>query len=174
MEIRLLTADDACEWSRLRRESLEGDPEAFSSSAEEHQALSLEEVRMRLGSEATDSFVVGAFDDGSLIGTAGFYREKGLKVRHKGRVWGVYVTPQRRGEGIGRKLVQTALERGAEIEGVDQIIVSVATTQTAAASLYRSLGFQPFGCEPRALKIGERFIDEEFMVLRTNRGQSPR
>ena len=41
----------------------------------------------------------------------------------------------------------------------------VATTQTAAIALYQSLGFRSFGCEYRALKIGERYVDEEQMVL---------
>ncbi len=165
MEIRLLNGGDASEYWRLRLEALEGDPEAFSSSAEEHQSLSLDEVRRHLGSEGSDSFVVGALDGGLLIGTAGFYREKGPKLRHKGRVWGVYVTPERRGEGIGRKMLQKLVERGAGTGGVDQILLSVTTTQTAATHLYRSLGFEPFGCEPRALRIGDRFIDEEYMVL---------
>ena len=169
MEIRLLTSDDAAEWWRLRLESLQGDPQAFSSSAEDHQSLSLEEVRKRLGSDNPDFFVAGAFEDDRLTGMAGFYREKGLKVRHKGRVWGVYVTPGSRGKGVGRKLLQAALERGAKIEGVEQILISVTTTQVAATNLYRSLGFDSFGCEPRALKIGDQFIDEELMVVRVKR-----
>ena len=49
MDIRFLTANDASEWWRLRLEALEGDPEAFSSSVEEHHALSQEDVRRRLG-----------------------------------------------------------------------------------------------------------------------------
>src|ERR1700757_1362545 len=104
MEIRYLTADDAGAWLRLRLEALQGDPEAFSASFEEYQALSLEEVRKRLGFEAQDAFVVGAFEDGRLQGCAGFYRDKGLKTRHKGRIWGVYVTPESRGAGVGQKM----------------------------------------------------------------------
>ena len=165
MEIRLLTGDDANEYWRLRLEALEGDPEAFSSSPEEHKALSMDEVKRRLGAGNGDFLVAGAFADGQLIGTAGFYREKGPKVRHKGRIWGVYVTPKHRGAGVGRKIVELALERGSAIEGIEQVLLSVAATQTAAAALYRSLGFEPFGCEPRALKISDRFIDEEYYIL---------
>ncbi|MFZ0807835.1 MAG: GNAT family N-acetyltransferase [Candidatus Sulfotelmatobacter sp.] len=164
MEIRFLQPDDANEWWRLRLESLQGDPEAFSSSPEDHQSLTLEDVRKRLGSQDADFFVVGALEDGRVIGMAGFYREKGRKTRHKGRVWGVYVTPQRRGEGIGRKMLKTLLERGEGIDGVEQILIAVTSTQAAAAGLYRSLGFEVFGHEPRALKVGDCFIDEEYMV----------
>ena len=95
MEIRLLTRDDAGEWWRLRLEALESDPEAFSASAEDHRSLSLDEVRKRLGIGRDDQFVVGAWEDGRLVGMAGFYRETGPKVHHKGRIWGVYVADQR-------------------------------------------------------------------------------
>ncbi len=39
---------------------------------------------------------------------AGFYREKGLKSRDKGRVWGVYITPGK-GREVGRSIPQTLL-----------------------------------------------------------------
>ena len=87
MEIRFLTTDDAGEWRRLRLEALQRDPEAFSTSLEEYQSLSLDEVKRRLWSDP-DAFQVGALDEGRLMGMAGFYRERGPKLRHKGRVWG--------------------------------------------------------------------------------------
>lgn len=165
MEFRYLTADDAGEWLRLRLEALQGDPEAFSASFEEYQPLSLEEVRKRLGFDAKDAFVVGAFENGRLQGCAGFYRDKGLKSRHKGRVWGVYVTPDRRGSGVGTKIMKMLLERGATLDRVQQILLSVTATQAAAIRLYRSLGFTSYGREPRALKVGQRFVDEDYMYL---------
>jgi hypothetical protein len=79
MEIRLLTGDDASEYWRLRLEALEGDPEAFSSSVEEHKDLSMDEVKRRLGTNNGDFLVAGTFQDGRLIGTAGFYRREGPK-----------------------------------------------------------------------------------------------
>jgi len=63
-------------------------------------------------------------------------------------------------------MLTTLLKRAAAIEGLEQILIRVATVQTAAGGLYRSLGFVSFGCEPRALKIGDRYLDEEYMVLR--------
>jgi ribosomal protein S18 acetylase RimI-like enzyme len=165
-EIRYLTGNDASEYWKLRLEALEGDPEAYSASALEHRSLTLEEVRKRLGSEGGDQFVVGAVQGGRLIGTAGFYREKNLKIRHKGRIWGVYVTPTRRGTGVGKRMLQTILKRADEMNGLEQVLLSVAATQTAAFRLYCAMGFKLFGCEPRALRIGDRFIDEQYLVLR--------
>ncbi|HVN17699.1 MAG TPA: GNAT family N-acetyltransferase [Dongiaceae bacterium] len=164
MQVRFLNADDAGEWSRVRREALERDPEAFSSSIEEHQALPIEEVKRRLTANR-DSFVVGAFEDGRLVGMAGFHRESGPKTRHKGRVWGVYVTASERGHGVGRRVMEALLERAAEIEGVQQVLLSVTSTQQAALALYQSLGFEVFGTEPRALNVGGHLIDEHYLTL---------
>ena len=103
--------------------------------------------------------------DGALIGIAGFYRSKNLKERHKGNVWGVYVTAGMRGAGIGLRLMIALLEQAVSLEGIEQIALLVATTKTAAKRLYESLGFRSFGCERRALKIGQRYVDEDHMVL---------
>jgi ribosomal protein S18 acetylase RimI-like enzyme len=123
------------------------------------------EVAARLGSDAANNFVVGAFVDGVLVGTGGFYSSKNLKERHKGHIWRVYVTAAMRGSGVGRNIMNAVLDRAASVEGIEQIRLLVATTQAAAMGLYQSLGFQSFGRERRALKIGERYVDEEHMVL---------
>jgi RimJ/RimL family protein N-acetyltransferase len=169
IEIRFLTAADGDAYWRIRLEALRAEPQAFGASAEEHRNLKLVEIEKRLTSDPGNSFVVGAFLGERLVGTAGFFRYAGLKERHKGRVWGVYVSPEVRGKGTAREMFRVLLQRAAGIEGIEQIALSVATTQVAAASLYRSLGFESYGCERRALKIGDRYIDEENMVLFVNR-----
>jgi len=165
MEVRLLTGGDAAEFSRVRLEALESEPEAFSSSPESHRALGLDEVKARLSAGPAGNFVVGAFLDSVLIGVAGFFRDQGLKQRHRGHVWGVYVSPGARGKGAGRKLMTALLGRAAEIGGVEQVVLSVTATQTAAIELYRSVGFRSFGLEPRGLKVDGRYLDTEYMAL---------
>ncbi len=169
MEIRVLTASDASEYWKIRLEALECDPEAFGSSAEEHRALTDDEVAARISYDPANKFVVGAFSGERLLGTAGFFRDKNLKARHKGHIWGVYVAREARSHGVGRKMLQAVLERAIRIDGLEQIMLSVVTEQNAAVSLYRSMGFESYGCERRALKIGERYVDEENMVLYLNR-----
>ena len=163
-EIRVLIPDDASEWIRLRLEALEGDPQAFSASLDEYRSLSLDEVKKRLWS-TPNAIVVGAFDEGKMAGMAGFYREKNPKTRHKGHIWGVYVSSSQRGRGLGRQMMIALLERAAAIPGIEQVLLSVTSGQAAALSLYRSLGFEIFGTEPRALNVNGQFIDEHYLVL---------
>jgi ribosomal protein S18 acetylase RimI-like enzyme len=172
MEFRFLTASDAAAYWTIRLEALECEPEAFGSSPEEHRGLSLNDIAMRLTADPANNFVVGAFVGEQLVGTAGFVRNNGLKERHKGFVWGVYLSRDARGKNAGREMLQMLIERAKTIKGIEQIKLAVATTGEAAMSLYRSLGFNSFGCERRALKIGDGYVDEEHMVLFVNRAQA--
>ena len=170
MEIRLLTADDAEAWWHLRLEALRNDPASFADSAEEHLATTVEAARKRLstGNHASN-FVVGAFEDGKLTGTAGFYRSAHIKERHKGHVWGVYVRPESRGKGAARALMQEIIRRARGIAGLEQILL-VASAHLPARQLYEAMGFEAYGVEPRSLKLFREtraeYVDDVLMVLR--------
>jgi ribosomal protein S18 acetylase RimI-like enzyme len=165
MDIRLLTAADAEAWWHLRLEALRNDPASFADSAEEHEGTSLTVARERLGAGHTpDNFVLGLFENGALAGTAGFFRRRHNKERHKGHIWGVYVRPESRGKGAGRALMRAAIERARGSGGLEQITL-VASAHLPARRMYEALGFQAYGVEPRSLKLSHEYVDDVLMVL---------
>jgi ribosomal protein S18 acetylase RimI-like enzyme len=166
MEIRELTASDAEAFRAVRLEGLQLNPEAFGSSYEEQKdrPLSSYADRLRDSAATPDAFTLGAFD-GGLIGTAGFVRDQGAKMRHKGMIWGVYVMQQARGRGVARALMEESIRRARALPGLEQLYLTVMSTNEPAVRLYRALGFQKYGRERRALKIGDTYYDEDLMVL---------
>ena len=113
----------------------------------------------------------GGFDDGALLGVAGFAIPPLAKKRHKGLLWGVYVREAARGQGLGRALVAHVIEHARA--RVVQLQVAVVTTNHAARRLYRTLGFARYGLEPRGLACAGRYFDQELMVLVLDREHGP-
>ena len=158
IEIRRLTNADVDDYRAIRLEALRGDPIAFGSTYEAEVERPRSHFEQRLAATA----VFAAYADARIVGMAGFMREGGLKDRHKGFLWGMYVGPEARGLGVGRTLVQAVLDHATEV--VEQIILAVTQGNEAAIALYESLGFTVYGVEPRALKSGDRYWDDVLMV----------
>lgn len=161
MEIRPLMPGDAEAYVRLRREMLLDSPWAFSSSTDDDHASDPAIVRQRLSQPG--QAIIGAFD-GGLIGSAGIYRQRQGKMSHRAHVWGVYVTPTRRGHGVGERLLRMAMEVAASWPGVTSLSLSASVRSPGAIRLYERVGFRAWGVEPGAIVLDGGAIDEVHMV----------
>ena len=161
--IRILTESDAEEFRALRLRALREEPESFGSSEAEFAAIPLDDVAKRLASD-DDAFVLGALAP-TLIGAVGFRRREGAKRRHKGLIWGVYVAPERRGQGVARSLMRAAIARASALPGLECLSLMVGLRNEAARNLYLSMGFSSYGVDRRAIKLGGEYLDEDLMEL---------
>lgn len=168
MRIRHLDASHASAWHALRKRAVAEHPEAFLTSPAEEERTPLETVSRRLGSPASEAFVLGAFLEGAMVGMLGVLREAHEKARHKALVWGVYVAPEARRRGVGRALFEAAIERARDV-GIERLNLAVKVDNAAARGLYQSMGFVSWGIERDSFRVDGRPIDEEHMVLVTSR-----
>jgi len=108
----------------------------FDDPTPEPSALA-ERIRQLLGTGDTVVLLAGAGPDGLAV------------LRFRAAIWSMglecylaelYVTPARRGQGLGRALMEAAL-REARDRGADTMDIGVDEPDLAARRLYESLGF---------------------------------
>jgi L-amino acid N-acyltransferase YncA len=153
----MLGPADAAAFRRIRLEALLRHPDAFGAS----HAEAARQDEDHFAGMLRDNAIFGAERDGRLAGTAAFSRQRGEKARHKGFMWAVYVEPEQRGLRLGEQLVQAVIDHARRYVRVLQC--SVVTGNTTARDL--RLGFRPYGTERRALRLGDRFLDEDLLDI---------
>jgi RimJ/RimL family protein N-acetyltransferase len=159
-EIRRLWASDAASYRELRLDGLRAHPEAFGASWQEEFAQPLAWFADRLDRNAI--FGGGRAVTSGLGGVVGFSVPDSAKQRHKGILWGMFVQPDYRGTGLAPSLVARVLEHA--MQTVEEVRLTVVATNIAAIRLYERAGFEPYGLERRALKIGGDYHDEVLMA----------
>ncbi|MFC5528306.1 GNAT family N-acetyltransferase [Cohnella yongneupensis] len=165
MIIRVLQQSDAEMYHNLRLNGLQTNPEAFGSTYDRESQFSIETVTERI-KPTMEKFVLGAFmEQGILVGIVTFVRESSIKTSHKGNVYGMYVTQEMRGNGIGKALMLQLIKKARDCEGLEQLNLAVVSNNVSAMSLYQSVGFVTYGVERNALKYNDEYYDEDLMVL---------
>lgn len=164
MLIRRLTRQDTARYRTLRLEALRLSPAAFSSSYEEQAELPISQFEARL-TQGEGEFILGAFDDGELVGIAGLSRESCIKLAHKAWVEGMYVAPSHRGQRVGEKLLQQLISAARDIQGLSTLLLDVAVDNLEAKQLYSRVGFIEQFVERDAMRINGCSCDEARMTL---------
>ena len=169
LSFRMLTTEDELAFRALRLEALRRHPEAFVPSYEEERGIDPEVMppppRPRSDWMTGGNFILGAYAFGWLAGAVGVRRWPRRKQRHKATLWLIYTDPALRGQGVGRKLLEQAIDLCRSDPDLELLHLSVGSESQAARVLYISLGFQPYGMEPQAMKLEDRYIDVELMSL---------
>src|SRR5260370_16367654 len=168
MEVRRLREADAEAYWKSGLRALRDNPECFGASDEEILDGGIGGVTegLRKSEAAPDDATFGAFDGKTLVGIASFQREGEIKKRHKGVIWGMYVPQELRGKGVGKALLESAIAYAKTLPDLEQINLAVVLTIKKAPKLFISIGFETYGLERHALKLHDRYFDQEHMTLR--------
>ncbi len=165
---RPLEEDDFTAFVNLRKEALRNEPEAFGPDYATYNAAPLldKEHFFERILKYPFSFALGAFTvSGDLAGMGCFTSPYNMvKRRHKGVMWGMYVKPEYRGNGIGKKVAELILLAAKQDAGCEQAIITVTPPGSSAQKFYENLGFIQYGVEYRALKLESGYIDEVLMM----------
>jgi ribosomal protein S18 acetylase RimI-like enzyme len=152
--IRRLEPADVALYRELRLEALRLHPHAYGSTFEAESAEPLDFFERRLG---RSEILLGTIGD-EPMGMARFSIPTFITERHKGMLTGMYVRAAAQGSGLASALVEAIVERARG--RVILVELSVVTVHARALRLYRRHGFEIYGVDPCALKIGERYLDE--------------
>lgn len=138
--VRPLTPDDAPAYRALRLAGIAELPAAFCTTYALESSLPLAQMHQRLQPTPLQR-IFGIFDDTRLIAMAGLRREPIAVVHDKASLWGVYVAPHARGQGLGRQLVHAAIAHACAIPELASVRLAVAQDNQAALTLYLDCGF---------------------------------
>lgn len=149
--VRRLTAEDADAFIALRRLVAADNPVPLGLGMEEELARPLQGFREQLAAPSNAMF--GAFIDGGLAATAAVTPGGPFSSsRHKFILWGTFVAPAYRRQGLGRRVVGHAIAHARQA-GARRVHLTMYLPNQAAAALYESLGFVAWGTEPEAVCI---------------------
>jgi RimJ/RimL family protein N-acetyltransferase len=153
----------------------------LNSVTEEEQFLLLEPGELDLSLEEelawifqrnnTDGeiYLMGVLNN-EIIGGISLLREPFIRRRHLVRL-GMFVAQAHRGKGVGKALMQGALDWAAQQPQIEKIILDVFTHNEPAIGLYRRFGFEAEGRLVRHTKTAHgEYFDEISMALWMTRG----
>jgi len=163
LEIKVLTEHDAEIYRTIRLNALLNSPESFGSSYEEELEFPLERFLQRISKPNSNTY--GAFSEGQLIGICNLVFQPRKKMNHRADIYSMYVEPDFRNKGIGKRLIQQAIKTAQQSDRIEQIYLTVVSSNKVAKSLYISFGFKSYGIDKRAMKHNGLFLDHELMVL---------
>jgi putative acetyltransferase len=118
--------------------------------------------------EASYHAAGGCFDvlidaDGKVIGTVGLARVSGTTCELRK----MYLARAARGQGRGRRLLEHALARAAEL-GFTRVVLETASVLREAVALYERAGFRPYTPEHLAARC-----DTAYCLELTSRDEPP-
>lgn len=172
-DIQALKPGDLADYKRLRETMLERHEDAFTSSAASESGRSAESYSFRLPQPSANGtlFTLCAWIDRRMVGAVSCERDSRPKVAHIGHIVGMMVRDDMQGRGIGGALLTAAMNLARADTRLEQLILTVTSSNSRATRLYGRAGFTRYGSLPRAIKLAAThaaaatvYLDKDLMV----------
>ncbi len=168
--VRRFTPDEWGLYRDLRLRALQDAPDAFGSTyAHECQRADADwRTRLADGAASSRELPLVAEVDGEPCGLAwARLPDEEPAVAHLYQMW---VAPERRGHGVGRALLDMAVE-WARASGAHAMRLDVTVSNSPAVELYERAGFRPVG-NPKPLRPGSTLLSRSLQrSLTTGAGE---
>ena len=162
MQTRVLTSDDASTWTTLRLEAIKAFPNAFLTTYDEAAGVPLDRTAAWLDGGQS----LGVFADDALVGAGTLGRYQRTQMRHRGNLGPFFVRPRMQGSGAADRLMLAMIDT-ASADGVWQIELHVAETNTRAIAFYHRHGFIEAGRIPYATVL-DGHHETDLLLIRTD------
>jgi GNAT superfamily N-acetyltransferase len=142
----------------VRLRALRHDPRSFASSYAREAAYTAEDWDDWAGRHARgpqEATFLAFADDGTIAGLAGGFRRDEARATYT--LFSMWVAPEHRRGGHGRRLVDTVAEWAREAGGTE---INLLVTDPRAAALYEAAGFvddgrrEPLPSDPSLMEMG--------------------
>jgi len=159
--IRKAELKDYSAIKNLMLTGLKEDPHAFSVSAEEYAPNSeywwMGYINPFLTGNSQEMYV--SMDGENLEGMIGITFDSKQRKKHIASFVWYYVEKSKRGKGIGKALMNRALEELEKNKEITKLSLLVVASQEKAIEIYKKHGFEIGGTLKKELKIASEFFD---------------
>ena len=171
IDIRLFKPNDFADFCTIRREALVSAPDAFLMTVADFDQRDIQKERNRfeLNTMCADRMIAGAWVDGQVSGMIGLFQQNEPGFEQRMMAWGVFSSSNARGLGLGGQMMQLLAKEAANIENVNQIVLTVLASNKQAIRFYEKIGMEQFSPAENDPLIDHATTDDEaFMVLHLN------
>lgn len=114
-----------------------------------------------LSNETKYMNIFGAFENDQLVATCTLKQMKFIGKRHKAILENNFVKDN--DEIINRELINHII-KFAKTRDIEMIMTSIASNNISAKIFFESLGFENLAFEKNASKIGNEYLDENWLI----------
>lgn len=136
-QLRVVSVEDWAAFKAIRLQALADSPTAFGATLADAAAQSDAAWRARVDGPGP---TIVAFDRENPVGMGGLFVPDGTCEAF---VWGMWVAPSARGQGLGRAILRELLDRARDQDRT--VLLHVTEGNESARRLYEANGFVPTG-----------------------------